>query len=135
MILIGSWFTDWNTFTSAQLEGQTLSSSNSNRSPLNSTTVSPFQGESFRTSTHLGLSSFADHKRERNNNISSATSRLPPVSPTARSMDDIASSSATNLSNVASPESDVSSRLMVSRPPAYEDIPAHTAGTKLFHVG
>jgi len=40
-------------------------------------------------------------------------------------MNDIASSSATNPSNVASSASDVSSGLLVSSPPAYEDIPTH----------
>ena len=125
IIFIGFWFIDWNTPAPAQLEGQTLSGSNSNRSPLYNTTVSPFQGESSRTSAHLGLSNFADRKRERNNNISGATSGPPPLLSTARSMNDIASSNATNSSNVASPESDVSSRLLVSSPPAYESIPAH----------
>ena len=119
IILTEFWFLDGNT-SPAQLEGQTVSGSN--LSPLDSATVAPFQDESSRTPAHLGFSSFADRKRERNTKFSGATSGPSPVSSTARS--DVVSSSATNLT---SPASDVSSRISVSSPPAYEAIPDRSA--------
>jgi len=122
IILTEFWFLDWNT-SPAQLEGQTVS--NSNRSPLDSATVAPFQDDSSRTPAHIGFSSFADRKRGRNDKFSGATTGPSPISPTAGS--DVVSSSATNLTSVTSPASDVSSRISVSSPPAYEAIPDRSA--------
>ena len=117
-VLSGFWFLDRNTPAPVQLEGKILSKSN--HPPLDSATVSPFQGEGSSTSAHPGFSSFADRKRERNNNFSSATSGPSAVSSTARSMNDVASSSTTDLALPVG-----SDGLLASSPPAYEAIPAH----------
>jgi len=116
-------FLDWNAPPPAQLEAQTFT--NAFHSPLDSPIVSPFQDEGSGTPTHLGLSTFADRKRVRNDNFSGATSGPFPLPSTARSMSDVASLSATNPTRVASPASDLSSMISVSSPPAYEAISAH----------
>jgi len=116
------WFLDWNAPPPAQLEAQT--SPNSFRSPLDSSIVSPFQDEGSGTPAHLGLSTFADRKRVRNDDFSGTTSGPSPV-PLTASTSDVTSLSATNLTSVASPASDLSSRISVSSPPAYEAISAH----------
>ena len=73
--------------TAAQLKGQTLS--NSNRSPSNSATVSPFQVEGFHTPAHLGLSTSADRRGKGDDNLSGATSGPSPIPSTSRGMSDV----------------------------------------------
>ena len=103
--------------TPAQLEGQTLS--NAIRPSSNGATISPFQNEALPTAAYLSLSA-ADRKGKRNNIPSGATSRPSPMSSTARS--DVTSMSTTNLTSVTSPATDLSSRLSISSPPAYEAV-------------
>ena len=120
ILLTKFWYLDLSTPT--QQEGQTLW--NSIRHTSDSTAISPFQNKASRTPTHLGLST-ADRKGKRNDNLSGATSGPSLVSSTTRNMSDVVLLNTTNLASVISPASDLSSRVSISSPPAYEAILAH----------
>ena len=123
IILTEFWFLDWNAPPPAQMEAQTFT--NSFRSPLDDSIASPFREEGSSTPAHLGLSTFADRRRVQNDNFSGTTSGPSPLLSSARSTSDVASSSATNPTRVASPANDLSSGISVSSPPAYEAISPH----------